>query len=221
MSRYGVTEAARYIGSGMTPATLRTWVAGRTYEPGGRESHSAPLIHLPEPQARPILLSFTNLVEAHVLNSLRRVRGVQMLSVRAAIQTAAEEFGVERLLVRRDLATDGKGIFIRHLGQLVELSKSFKIALEDVLEESLQHVAYGPDQIAIRLFPAVPRHLGERVVAIDPLFSSGRPFIPRRRVSVAVLVARLDEGEELEEVAQDYQLEPNEVRAALACADAA
>jgi hypothetical protein len=147
-------------------------------------------------------LSFTNLVEAHVLNALRRVHGVQMHRVRAAIETAAGELGVDRLLVRRDLQTNGKGIFIRHLGQLIDLSHSCQIAIEDLLEESLRAVDYGADEIASRLFPAVPSHLGDKVIAIDPLFVSGRPFIPRRGVSVAVLVDRLDEGERLEDVAR-------------------
>lgn len=219
--RYGATEAARYIGGGMKPATLRTWVAGRSYIAGGRERESPPLIQLPEPESRPVLLSFTNLVEAHVLNALRRVHGVQMHSVRAAIETAADELGVERLLIRRDLQTNGKGIFIRHLGQLIDLSRRCQIVIEDVIEESLQAVAYGPDEIASRLFPRVPSHLGDRVIAIDPLFSSGRPFVVRRRVSVEVLVDRLNEGEPLREVARDYDLVETEVRAALHYADAA
>lgn len=219
--RYGATEAARYIGGGMKPATLRTWVSGRSYVAGGRERESLPLIQLPDPEARPVLLSFTNVVEAHVLNALRRVHGVQMHSVRAAIETAADELGVERLLIRRDLRTNGKGIFIRHLGELIDLSQRSQIVIEDVIVESLQAVAYGPDEIASRLFPRIPAHLGRRVVAIDPLYASGRPFIPRRRVSVEVLVERLSEGEKLRDVARDYDLRVKEVRAALHYADAA
>lgn len=65
---YSLAEAARHLH--LPPATLRSWVFGRTYRlADGREGFSEPLIQLPDPEDS--RLSFTNLVEAHVLHALR------------------------------------------------------------------------------------------------------------------------------------------------------
>ena len=81
---YSVAEAARYLK--VAPATLRSWVAGRPYPKGGGVAHSPPLIHLPRHQ--PPALTFWNLIEAHVLRSLRTEHGVSMDALRKAIAYA-------------------------------------------------------------------------------------------------------------------------------------
>jgi hypothetical protein len=64
---YPLLEAARYLR--VSPATLRAWVAGRPYPTSSGTGHFQPLLHLPA--RKPPVLSFWNLVEAHVLRSLR------------------------------------------------------------------------------------------------------------------------------------------------------
>jgi len=64
---YGIAQAAHYLG--LFETTLRQWVGGGDFSPS--------LIKLPDPE-KP-WLSFTNLVEAYVLASLRRQHRIQML----------------------------------------------------------------------------------------------------------------------------------------------
>ena len=64
---YGLAEASRYLK--LAAATLRSWLVGRKYPKGDGTGHWKPLI-LPS-QMDPLLLSFWNLVEAHVLRALR------------------------------------------------------------------------------------------------------------------------------------------------------
>jgi hypothetical protein len=64
---YTVAEAARYLK--VAPATLRSWVAGRSYPTGAGTAHSRALIR--PAKNPPLMLSFWNLIEAHVLRSLR------------------------------------------------------------------------------------------------------------------------------------------------------
>jgi len=52
--RYTLAQAARYVG--LSPATLRSWVRGRSYPKGGESTRSEPLIKAPD------LLSFSNLI---------------------------------------------------------------------------------------------------------------------------------------------------------------
>lgn len=65
---YGITETAHYLR--MPRATLRSWVVGRYYPTEAGRRFFAPVIGLPDKHR--LLLSFMNLVEAHVLDATRR-----------------------------------------------------------------------------------------------------------------------------------------------------
>ena len=69
---YTPAEAARYLR--LPVAKLRSWVLGRQYPTAEGSGQFPPLIR-PASQQLP-LLSFANLVEAHVLRSLRTEHGV-------------------------------------------------------------------------------------------------------------------------------------------------
>ena len=81
---YPLTEAARYLK--VPAATLRSWVIGRPYPRGEGVAHFQPLIR--PSSARPPLLSFWNLVEAHVLRSLRTEHGISLKDLREALRYA-------------------------------------------------------------------------------------------------------------------------------------
>jgi hypothetical protein len=66
-----ILETGHYLQ--IPPATLRRWVRGWTYRTDVGERFSEPLLRLPPgPAPGPLLLSFVNVVEAHVLDALRR-----------------------------------------------------------------------------------------------------------------------------------------------------
>jgi hypothetical protein len=71
---YSITEASRYLS--IPPATLRSWVAGRKYPTGAGPKFFRSIIQLPH-DAR-AGLSFVNLVEAHVLDAIRRNHQVSL-----------------------------------------------------------------------------------------------------------------------------------------------
>jgi hypothetical protein len=81
LGAYGVPEAARLLN--IPRSTLRSWVVGRKYPTGSGLKFFAPLIPLADPRDR--LLSFVNLVEAHVLDAIRREHAVALPKVRQAI----------------------------------------------------------------------------------------------------------------------------------------
>ena len=70
---YGIKEAAHYLS--IPNATLRSWVLGRHYPTGTGKRFFWPIIELPDKDQR--LLSFVNLVEAHVLDAIRRHKGLR------------------------------------------------------------------------------------------------------------------------------------------------
>ncbi|MDP1603036.1 MAG: hypothetical protein Q8M03_07195, partial [Legionella sp.] len=129
---YGLAEAARYL---KVPApTLRSWVAGRAYpKASGAIGHFQPLIH--PPQKQPPVLSFWNLIEAHVLRSLRTDHGVSLKDMRLALEYAERKLEIDRLLLRRELRTDAGRVFLDRYGELIELSASGQLAMRKLFEE--------------------------------------------------------------------------------------
>src|ERR1700740_3027754 len=126
--RYGIASAARHVR--ISPSTLRSWVVGRPYQTAEGKSYSYPLIYRPVPEDS--RLSFSNLVEAHVLRSLRTRHDVRMSAVREALDFAAEKFKIERLLLSDKLRTAVGRLFIERFGQLIDLSHSDQLAITEI-----------------------------------------------------------------------------------------
>lgn len=209
---YLPTEAARYLR--IPPATLRSWVLGRAYPRGSGIAHFDPLILLPESSTN--ALSFNNIVEAHVLNALRRQHAVSIHDVRTALDYAEKELGIKRLLLREELRTTGGQVFLKRYGQLINLSRSGQIAMEKLLEAYLRRVEWDQSSVPVRLFPFVaPDDETPRKVVIDPRVAFGRPVIWPSAISTSTIVERIDAGESQEAVAADYGLNNDEVEEAV------
>ncbi len=165
---------------------------------------------------KPPVLSFTNLIEAHVLRALRTHHGVPVKEVRKAIQFAEQKLGIDRLLLSEELRTDAGRLFLDRYGQLINLSASGQLAMRQLLQAHLKRVAWS-NQLPVRLYPFV---LGEATgaempIAIDPWISFGRPVLANRGVSTAVITARIDAGESVADVATDYELSREEIEQAV------
>jgi len=73
MPAFPLVEAAHYL---LIPlATLRSWVRGRHYPTTRGKRFFKPIIDLPDPKLPS--LSFINLVEANVLNAIRREHNIK------------------------------------------------------------------------------------------------------------------------------------------------
>lgn len=209
---YPIAEAARYLG--LAPATLRSWVKGRDYPTRKGAGRFTPLIRLPEP--RQPLLSFNNLVEAHVLKSLRRDHSVSLGAVRQALDYAQRSCHVPRLLLSPELRANAGQLFLDRYGALLSLTPSGQYALRKVLESYLQRVVWDRT-LPRRLYPFVRGDSADapRDIVIDPELAFGRPVVERRGISTAAIVQRFDAGETADVIAADYELSPKEVEEAV------
>lgn len=210
---YTSSDAARYLK--LPLATLRSWFAGREYTTRRGARHWGRLI---EPASEsPLLLSFWNLIEAHVLWALRVDHKIPVPAVRAALAYAERDLGIKRLLLRKELRTSAQALFLQHYGQLIDLSASGQLALAKVLEAHLARVEWDARKFPVRLYPFGPTGDGSEphLVAIDPAVAFGRPVLPERGVTTAVLADRIDAGESLAHVAADYDLTVNDVERAI------
>lgn len=210
IAAYSVTEASRYV---RIPApTLRTWVDGQSY---GEQSMRSPFLPLLEaPEYNPTRLSFNNLIEAFTLRALRTKHGISIEAAREAMGVAQQYYQIDRLFLRpEDLRTQAGKLFLKKYGELVNLNRSCQLAMEKVLNDSLERIELDGSNLPIRLFPMASDT--NRVIAIDPSIAFGRPFIVRKGISTIAIIDRLNANEEEEEIAEDYGLLPEEMKQAI------
>jgi uncharacterized protein (DUF433 family) len=210
---YTIAEAARYLK--VANATLRSWVVGRPYPKADGVGHFRPLIH--PPLRHPPLLSFWNLIEAHVLRSLRAEHGVSLKEVRKAIAYAEKTLGIERLLRSRELRTEGGELLLERYGELIELSASGQLAMRHLFRDHLARVDWDEWQFPVRLYPFLSANVpsSERPIAIDAAIAFGRPIILRMGIGTGTIAERIDAGEKVSDVASDYGLKEVEVEQAV------
>jgi uncharacterized protein (DUF433 family) len=209
---YTLAEAARYLR--LPAATLRSWVLGREYPTAEGGGEFPPLIR--PASKRPPLLSFPNLIEAHVLRSLRTEHGVPVKALRDALAYAQKTLGIDRLLLRPELrATAGK-VFLDRYGELIDLSASGQLAMRQLFNEHLKRIEWDKSNSPVRLYPFLSVvSSGERPIVINPHIAFGRPVVERRGVSTSAIVERIDAGESVEDVANDYDLGQAEIEQAI------
>jgi uncharacterized protein (DUF433 family) len=210
---YPLTEAARYLK--VAPATLRSWVVGRRYPTSDGVGRFHPLIH--PPRREPAILSFWNLIEAHVLRAMRTEHGVSMDALRKALAYAQKKLSIERLLLSKDLCTDGGRVLLDRYGELIDLSASGQIAMRRVFQEHLKRVDWDESKFPIRLypFPSADNAGASRPIAIDPQIAFGRPIVARKGISTSTIADRIDTGEGLKDLAADYDLTVSEIEEAV------
>jgi uncharacterized protein (DUF433 family) len=212
---YGIPEAAQYLRMPVT--TLRAWVLGQRYVSKGAIRVFRSIIHLPGKKER--LLSFSNLVEAHILNSIRRDFGVQLQNARKAIHYLKREFNSERPLLDRSFETDGIDLFVSEYGKLINVTQAGQTAMRPVIASYLKRIERGGDGLPVRLFPFTRgRDMGEpKSVVIDPCVSYGRPVIAGTGIPTSIIAERCKAGESIEALAEDYRRDAGEILEAIRC----
>lgn len=212
---YSVAEAAHYL---LIPsATLRSWVRGRRYPVADGTARFEPVIELPVGQES--RLSFTNLVEAHVLDAIRREHGVQLQRVRSALRYMQQQLGMEHPLASRVMLTDGVDLFVERYAQLINVSRAGQLAMGQALSAYLRRVDWSRAGFAIRLYPFTrKRDLEEpKAVVIDPEVSFGKPVLVGTGIPTSTVAERYKAGESVDELAVDYDIRREQVEEAIRC----
>ena len=210
---YTLAEAARYLR--LPVATLRSWVLGRQYPTVEGPGKFPPLIR--PAVRRPPMLSFSNLIEAHVLRSLRTEHGVPVKALRSALEYAERTLGIDRLLLSSQLRTRPGKVFLDRYGELIELTASGQLAMRRVFDAHLKRVEWDTANFPVRLYPFVSAAApsDDRPIVIDPHIAFGRPVVLRKGISTSAIVVRIDAGESVDDVASDYDLGPSEIEQAI------
>ena len=212
---YSLGEASHYLR--IPYATLRSWIVGRTYPVKHGRGTFQPVI-VPAQKAPP-LLSFINLVEAHLLGAIRRKHEIALPKVRAAVAYVRRQFGTEHPLAEQRMLTDGQELFVQKFGKLIAVSQAGQLAFLEVLKAHLERIEWDEAGIAVRLFPFTRRLEGEepKSIVIDPRISFGRPVLFGTGIATAVIAERFKAGESVDELAEDYGRNRLEIQDAIRC----
>jgi uncharacterized protein (DUF433 family) len=214
---YSLVEAAHYLQ--IPKATLASWIRGRYYPTKtGPRRHSEPIIVRPD-QDLP-LLSFTNLVEAHVLDAIRYLHRVPLKNVRSAVSYLRQASGSSHPLADYWFQLKGVDLIVHTEGLVVNATKQGQLEMRAVIRAYLERVARDPKGAAESLYPYLTRHPKKvedqpKLVRIDPRISFGKPILVGVGVPTAVIADRYDAGETVDALARDYGCEVSEIEDAL------
>ena len=215
---YSAFDASRYLG--IPAPTVRSWVYGRYYQTKQGRQKFNPLIKIPNGKIKQ--LSFTNLVEAHVLRAIRTVHGVSMDKVRDALDYVESELGYQNPLVRAEFRTDGVDLFVNHLGELLAASTSEKEVLHQSLVNHLNRIEVDEFSFASRLFPFGSQQIDlefesnfPKSVVIDPSLAFGRLVLVTTGIPTVILAERYKLGETMSDLADDYSCETSLIEEAI------
>lgn len=202
-------------------STLKAWVFGATWEPKDEPLRIfEPLIDPPDRAVQ--MLSFVNLVEAHVLKAVRRKHFVHMAKVRDAIRHLKEKFESQHPLADIDLLAGGKDLFLQEYAELLNLTMGRQVAME-FLVVYLSRIDRDLGR-AVKLYPFViqPLRIGSevidqdsKVIAIDPYVSYGRPVVDGTGIATDAIAERFWGGDSIDELVEAFGRTKTEIEFAI------
>jgi uncharacterized protein (DUF433 family) len=212
---YSIGDVAGYLR--IPAATIRSWTVGLHYPVADGERFFRPLI--PIADRKPRLLSFTNLVEVHVLRAIRNHHQIQLDKVRTALDFINQELQVPHPLAHEQFRTDGADLFIERYGKLINASKQGQVALKDSLNTHLERIEPDDSGLAIRLYPFTRSHEenNPRFVVIDPRIAFGRLVIDGTGIPTRLLAERYRAGDSIDDLADDYECDRPLIEEAIRC----
>jgi len=200
---YGLSEGALYLR--VPIKTLEYWAFGRRPIP--------PIIR--PASKRPRALSFMNLLECHMLASMRSLYDLRLPKIRRAVAHLSKVSGFRHPLIEEPLYTNRVDVLIKQIDKFVNLSRGGQLAIPEIVEAHLERVEY--DKGVLRFFPFVrERSAAEpKLIVIDPGLGFGKPVIAGTGISTAVIASRFNARESVPDLAREYGVEPQQIEEAI------
>jgi uncharacterized protein (DUF433 family) len=199
---YQIGEAARY--ARVSPSTVAAWHKGGQRRPlSDKERRAA--------------LSYLQLIEVAVVAALR-TSGVTLNEIRNTRDYAARQWHSEFPFAEYKFKTDGKELFLdlqqfegrRGKDKLIQPGRGGQLAWTDVIGRLKEfEYEYERNGIVIQWYVAGR----ESPIVIDPRVAFGAPHVGG--IPSWTIKGRFTAGERLSEIAEDFDLQEMDVRAAL------
>jgi uncharacterized protein (DUF433 family) len=212
---YSIQDAARYLR--IPVSTIRSWTIGHNYRVKSGSNFFAPIVEISP--SKPYLLSFTNLVEIHVLRAIRQHHKIQLNRVRDALDFIDERFQVAHPLATQEFSTDGVDLFIDRYGELIQASQVERSQLRLAINTHLERIEPDDGGLAIKLYPFTRSHEenNPRIVVIDPRVAFGRRTIDGTGIATSILKERYSAGDSIDDLAIDYDCDRLSIEEAIRC----
>lgn len=196
LGAYTLPDAARLLG--LPLPRLRNWVVGRDEREG----------FLHDGCGKGRTFGFLTLIELFTVAQLR-ANGVSWKTLRISRAELAKRFSTEHPFALEGLLVTG-GRLLKELGDetLLELGAGGQTAFEKVLTPFCHRLDFDKSTRLARRFYPTGEH---RAVVVDPRHAFGRPVIDGTNVTTEALACLIRGGENIEDVAADFQLDVRQV----------
>lgn len=212
---YTVSEAASYLG--VSRSAFLSWVNGTSVSVPGQPSGMVGRSMVTTVEGSRLTVPFVGLVEGLVVAAFRET-GLAMLRVRPGLQRLAEENGLDHPLASEHLVTNGAAVlydFARRTNDkqlaLLTVVRNGHRVFHDVIQNYLDRIEYEDGWAARIVLPTTD----EPVLVADPRRAFGQPIFRRGGARVVDVKDRIEAGEPVADVADDYGVSLADVLAAL------
>ena len=202
---YGLSEAALYLR--VPIKTLEYWAFGR-----GRVA-----LLISVARKRPRAFSFMNLLECHMLASMRTLYDLHLPKIRRAVAHLNKTSGFAYPLIEQPLFTNRVDVLIKEIDKFINLSRDGQLAIPEIVEAHLERVEYDKTLGAFRFYPFVRERSATepKFIVIDPALGFGKPVIAGTGISTAVIASRFNARESMPDLAKEYGLEEKQIEEAI------
>jgi uncharacterized protein (DUF433 family) len=194
---YDLVDVARLLAR--SPATVARWVEPKRNRPA-----------LLVPQLGEQLFSFHDLISLQVVSRLS-ARKVPLTDISTMIRGLEKQLNTDRPLAHErmpELATVGRRVFVEEDDEWIDAGQGGQRAFQELIVRDLRRLEYGADGMASVWHP-------HDRVTLNPRVQAGSPCIEHTRVGTAHLLALADAGEDVHDLAEDYEVDLDDVLAAL------
>lgn len=160
-----------------------------------------------------------NLVEIHVLDTIRREHRIPLDKVRTALQYLKKHFPSKHPLAEGQFETNGVDLFVKKYGQLINISQAGQLAMQALLQAHLKRIDQDASSLPLRLYPFTRKREPNEptAVVIDPYVSFGRPVLNGTGIATSVVAERYKADESMDELAKDYGRDRLEIEETIRC----
>ncbi len=211
---YQVAEAAHCLH--LPRGTVRAWLEPKISRGKHGPTISPPLVAMADRLTN--RLSFNNLVELHVLSTIRQVHGIKMGKVRVGLDYLRRLFDTDRPLLHVQMQTNGEALFVDHDGDLIDASSRGQVAMRTILSQYLERIDRDTGGRPSRLFPFVAkdqRGHSPKIITIDPCVRFGRPCILGTNLPTSIIAERHQAGDSIDDLADDFERPAWEIEQAI------
>ena len=219
---YSIPQAAQYLR--LPKDRLRYWVKGRFSETKAEKRFFEPLIKLYHntfelwPQSKTTLLSFTNLVEAHVLIAIVKATRFDQKQLSAELDYINRHLSTPQLYAGIEFQIKGIALLFERFGQKLAAFDREQEARQ-ILKTYFDRIVRDEAGLPIKFFPFTKLSGSDepKTVMIDPRISFGRPVLAGTGIPTAMLAERYKAGDSIDELAEDYNCDRLQIEEGIRC----